>query len=106
LEEDFMTPKERELYILAEATWGRTAQMMMLFEEVGELLQAVGKWSRAKDATETIDAQRALVDEIVDVRIMLGQLEVMIGLTPALTRAQHEKKIKRLERRLFREDPS
>lgn len=65
--------KEHELYKKALNKWGNNTQILMLFEEIAELQKAVCKLTR-KDTGSIQD----VIEEIVDVEIMLGQLKIMI----------------------------
>ncbi len=61
------------LYRRAIAAYGRDNQMLALMEEIGELLTAINHFRRGRIGRD------ALLGEIADVRVMLGQLEVMTG---------------------------
>ena len=58
--------------------WGKPAQIGQLHEEIGELLQALNKVNRAKDAQQAEQAYINLIDEYVDLEIMLEQLFRML----------------------------
>lgn len=51
--------------------WGKEAQLMMLFEEIGELQQAISKKSRGQGSILHI------AEEVADVEIMLEQIKVL-----------------------------
>ncbi len=89
---------ERDVCRAALETWGPEAQTTMLFEEMGELMQAVGKFRRA--GTED-RAERAadVAEEIADVKIMLCQMEILFGVEDAVE-CYRAAKIARLEKRL------
>jgi NTP pyrophosphatase (non-canonical NTP hydrolase) len=56
-------------------TWGRDAQIQMIYEEVGELLSVIGKFYRGRKTEEDV------IDEIADCLIMLNQAAMMFGET-------------------------
>jgi len=76
-----MTFKLTDIYDEALTTFGYVAQEMMVFEEIGELMQAIGKYHRAKNCADMEIARMQLMGEIVDVDIMLTQLRKMVGMT-------------------------
>lgn len=84
---------ERRLYDLAMQTWGRPAQLLMLVEECAELSKAVCDKLRGR---VTIDGP--LMDEMADVKIMLGQVERLID-KEELERIR-QAKLERLKTRL------
>ena len=47
----------------------------MLFEEIGELMQAICKASRVKNWEQRIKVWSNIAEEIADVKIMLEQME-------------------------------
>lgn len=63
--------KAEKIYKEAIDLWGVDSQTNMWHEEVGELMQAISKYCR-KPTPENLDH---LYEEIVDVKIMTGQLE-------------------------------
>jgi hypothetical protein len=67
-----MTPEEIELYEQALKKWGIEAQVMMLFEEMGELMQILSKFYRGKSDVPTV------LSEVADVEIMLGQIKTWL----------------------------
>jgi len=64
----------RELFQSAIDKWGQDFQLKMVAEECAELIKAVLKLDRKVNGY-TIEQ---VIDEIADVYIMLGQLEVII----------------------------
>jgi NTP pyrophosphatase (non-canonical NTP hydrolase) len=66
---------DRELYKRAIIQWGVNAQVMMVFEEIGELMQSISKYFRTDDR-EIL--KLSISEEIADVEIMLGQLKEII----------------------------
>jgi len=86
---------ESEILDAAYHTWGLVPQMLMVGEESVELAHAIFKWNRARRRLNEVDAEMDLVerkaiqrafkkaeenviDEAMDVRLMLRQLEVML----------------------------
>lgn len=65
--------KAEEICKEAVAVWGQPEQIKMWHEEVGELMQAINKHHR-KPTPENLDH---LCEEIVDVKILTLQLELM-----------------------------
>ena len=63
--------KAENIYKEAIELWGVNSQTNMWHEEVGELMQAISKYCR-KPTPENLDH---IYQEIVDVKIMHGQLE-------------------------------
>lgn len=61
------------LYLQAINHWGKEAQMDMALEELDELSLAILHHRRGKVGIPEI------VDEMADVYIMLGQLEIILG---------------------------
>lgn len=82
----------RELYRKCLDKWGPVAQFFMVYEEIGELMQAISKWDR-KPSREN---QSALTEEIADVLIMLEQLEVLVSIPYGRVSAAKEAKLMRL----------
>ncbi len=79
--------------------WGKDAQIDMLHEEIGELLQAINKHKR-KGTDETITN---LIEEIADVEILLEQLKLMINGHAGVEVFKIEK-LQRLQKRLDKDD--
>lgn len=89
------------LYRRAIATYGRDNQILALTEEIGELLMTINHFRRERVGRDT------LLGEIADVRVMLGQLEVMSGGPDASAGDADgfmDKKLKRLSERLDERD--
>ncbi len=89
----------REVYEDALRTWGAEAQIKMLFEEIGELMQAVCKTGRVENWEQRMEVWRNVAEEIADVKIMLGQMEVLFDVEIAVEAIKKEK-INRLVKRL------
>jgi NTP pyrophosphatase (non-canonical NTP hydrolase) len=70
---------EDNIYKRIVDKWGVESQLNMVIEEVGELLQAISKFNRAKDKDiETqVEAYRHLCEEIADVINMTNQMREM-----------------------------
>jgi NTP pyrophosphatase (non-canonical NTP hydrolase) len=94
-----MQRARRQIYEAALQKWGKDAQLLMLSEEIGELLQAVSKWQRKKGSADSV------AEVIADVRIMLEQLELMTdGSSTVAAEVIQFNKLKRLEGILFNDD--
>lgn len=65
----------KKIYEGAIELWGEDSQLMMVVEECGELIQAIAKFHRKKDA-KTIDN---ICEEVADVQIMLDQMKIMFS---------------------------
>jgi len=65
----------KKLYQEALEAFGKTHQILMLFEEIGELQQAINKRLRGIDTDLT-----NLEEEIADVEIMLEQMRIIFGI--------------------------
>ena len=81
------------IYHEAIAKWGITAQLGMLTEECAELIRAVNRYWRADD----IDG---LLEELVDVEIMLGQIKFYFRAHDNEIAKWREKKLIRLRQAL------
>lgn len=84
---------EMSIYQGAIAKWGEDAQMKMVLEEMSELQKEICKLWRGKDNRD------AIAEEVADVEIMLGQLQVMLEILEDVDRHKKEKLL-RLQRRL------
>lgn len=84
---------EMSIYQVAIAKWGEDAQMKMVLEEMSELQKEICKLWRGKDNRD------AIAEEVADVEIMLGQLQVMLEIFEDVDRHKKEKLL-RLQRRL------
>ncbi|MBW2969444.1 hypothetical protein KY314_05030 [Candidatus Woesearchaeota archaeon] len=78
------------LYRTALELWGSKFQIMMLFEEIGELQQAISKYGRGKCTALNI------AEEIADVEIMLEQMKILFVIDSQTEKAK-EKKLLKLE---------
>ncbi len=61
----------REVFSAALETYGAEAQTLMVMEEMSELTKELCKHARGADNTD------AIAEEIADVHIMLGQMEIL-----------------------------
>lgn len=87
-----MIQNEINIYNRAINTYGYNAQRLMLIEEIGELLNAIAKLSRAR---ATIDD---VIEELADVAIMVNQIAFYWGWSDFNTKK--EIKLQRLQERL------
>ena len=93
LESAVTKAEEVELYCDAIKKWGDQAQVMMVYEEMAELQKELCKNWRGRDNIEQI------ADEVADVEIMLGQLELIYDISERVR--QHKAfKLMRLRKRL------
>lgn len=81
---------ERELCAKAIEAFGRFSQILVLFEELSELQQAVCKHLRGQDAAN-------IAEEIADVEIVLNQAKIMFNVEEAVEK-QKSYKLQRLEK--------
>lgn len=93
--------KKEATQILMNAikVFGSDAQMLMAIEEMSELIKAICKEKRARDALddEYFNARQNLLEEIADVEIMLEQLLIIFGVDISGIK---NKKLERLKERL------
>lgn len=73
-------------------TYGPPAQILMAYEEMGELMKELSKHERGKDNNLQI------AEEIADVRIMLEQMALLFGVEQDCDRIRYEKLIRLKER--------
>lgn len=93
-----MTARERrEILARAINTYGKSAQLDMVVEEMAELTKAISKLRRAGSDAETRAAMENIAEEAADVQIMLDQLRMMFGI---ITAPIEEEKLIRLAGRL------
>jgi len=83
---------KNQLYQKTIDKWGKEAQFDQMTEECAELIVSLQHFRRGK-----ID-QQAVIDEIADVTLMLGQLTWMFG--PEQIEAAVQKKLKKLDKLL------
>lgn len=68
-----------DIYKQIVDAWGEESQLNMMTEEMGELLQAISKYRRAKTKTRKHQALTHLCEEIADVENMINQFRYMFG---------------------------
>ena len=71
---NYTLQEETDVLLTAVKIWGTEAQLGMVYEELGELITVLNQSRRGRVNTA------AVAEEIADVRIMLRQLEIMLGL--------------------------
>lgn len=81
-----------DLFKTAINTWGVEAQTKMLFEEIGELLSALGKFDRNRVSSDDV------ITEIADVSIMVEQMATLFGYEDF--EKEKERKLQRLKEKL------
>lgn len=88
--------------------YGLDPQMSQTQEECAELIQAISKYKRAKGIGQSTpisvdEAKRNLVEEIIDVKIMIEQLQYLLDVDEqTLLEVRHEK-LMRTQRRIQEE---
>ena len=87
-----MTEEEKLLYEQSIKKWGESSQVNMAYEEMGELISALNKFSRGRVGIDEV------ITEIADVQIMVEQLSVMFGISAVSS--EKERKLRRLNDRL------
>jgi hypothetical protein len=70
---------DTELYEKCIINWGIVAQLDQCIEEAAELIVSINKWKRSGLASFSTYCIDAIIDEIVDNEIMLGQLCVILN---------------------------
>ena len=84
------------LYKKAIKKWGVESQIMMFFEEIGELTKEICHAGRENKVTFTCD----LITELADVEIMLEQIAIMFNIPREQIYSKKKEKLLRLEKRL------
>lgn len=84
--------KRLELYKRAITTWGKIPQVFMLYEETGELAEAMAKYMRGRYNEDEV------ITELADVFIMVEQMASMLNYDKF--EKEKERKLLRLEERL------
>lgn len=98
-----MTNDEKIRYIAEH--YGILAQIGQLYEEIGELMQAINRMRRSVGFGQSITAEPAecvdnVYEELADVEIMIGQVKYLLNGNEAVDRIIREKldrQIKRIE---------
>jgi len=80
-----MLNKEKVIFQDALRTWGKTSQVFMSIEEMGELIQALSKNFRGKENLDNI------AEEITDVEIMIDQLKLIFDVEKRCSEIRVEK---------------
>jgi NTP pyrophosphatase (non-canonical NTP hydrolase) len=88
-----MMETQREVCRKALDTYGSERQMKKLFEEIGELQEALCKYTDGRDTVEH------LAEEIADVQIMLAQMAILHDCVEKVAEFK-QAKLARLEGRL------
>lgn len=86
-------PSEREVFEKALAEYGPLNQILMTFEEMAELQQALNKFVRKDEGLD--DVVKNIAEEIADVEIMLTQMKYMFDIDNMVA-AFRENKVERL----------
>lgn len=86
---------EKEILTKAVDTWGVTAQITMVYEEMAELQKELCKNFRGKENVDEI------AEEVADVEIMLEQLKIIFNIDD-LVEEERKRKLERLEQRLVK----
>ena len=86
-----MTTLERAI-----ETYGKDMQLNVAVEELSELIKEICKNKRGADNREEI------IEEMADCYIMLKQLEIIFGISYYEVQEVIDKKIARLEQRLYK----
>lgn len=88
-----MNENERlELYKRALSEWGIGPQVMMVMEETGEMLNAIGKYDRGRVDKDEV------ITELADVCIIMEQMATFFGWEEF--KKEKERKLERLKERL------
>ena len=86
------TDERLKLYGRAISTWGEIPQVFMLYEETGELAEAMAKYMRGRYNEDEV------ITELADVYIMVEQIASMLNFNKF--EQEKERKLLRLEERL------
>lgn len=86
------TEERLKLYGRAISTWGQIPQVFMLYEETGELAEAMAKYMRGRYNEDEV------ITELADVYIMVEQIALMLNYNKF--EQEKERKLVRLEERL------
>lgn len=86
---------KQELYAKLRTRFGDVAQTIVAIEELSELQKELCKWLR--DSKRDITP---IVEEIADVRIMLEQLQAMLGCEECVEQMMNEKLQRTIDRYL------
>lgn len=91
--------EERRTAIMKRAidTYGQSAQLDLVVEEMAELTKAISKLRRARPGPEFRATVENIVEETADVQIMIDQLRMILAFSTTLA---EEEKLQRLDGRL------
>lgn len=91
--------EERRTAIMKRAidTYGQSAQLDLVVEEMAELTKAISKLRRARPGPEFCATVENIVEETADVQIMIDQLRMILAFSTTLA---EEEKLQRLDGRL------
>lgn len=84
---------KQELYVKLRTRFGDVAQTIVAIEELSELQKELCKWLR--DSKRDITP---IVEEIADVRIMIEQLQAMLGCDNCVEQIMKEKLQRTIDR--------
>jgi len=86
--------EKSKIYTQCIALWGIYPQMIMVFEELAELIAAIAKYDRQRATADDV------AGEIADVRIMMGQLMSVTGISENQVKEKEIVKMERLKERI------
>ena len=86
--------EKSKIYAQCIALWGIYPQMIMVFEELAELIAATAKYDRQRATADDV------AGEIADVRIMMGQLMSVTGISENQVKEKEIVKMERLKERI------
>jgi len=93
----YITDEEERLYRKAIDKWGKELQVDVAIEEMSELIKELSKFKRG------VGTDSDILEEMVDVYIMLGQLTIMFDhyrINEPNFLEWYERKLLRLENRI------
>jgi hypothetical protein len=90
--------QKRDIFERCLSTWGKTAQICMVFEEMAELQKELCKNLRGRENTPEI------LDEIADVTILIEQMKILFGISDEILQERIQYKLTRIVTRLDRWD--
>jgi len=89
-----LNPERHAVYREAYELWGLDLQILLLAEEASELVHAAIGYIRIKP-----ESRERLTEEIADVKIMIEQVSLLLGLDAQVENIVNEK-IERLQQRI------
>lgn len=84
---------KNKLYENIIQRFGKSKQLLILFEEMGELTQAISKYERGVSVNT-----KNIQEELADVYIMLGQVRIMYGIDSEKLDLQFTEKLFKLKK--------